>query len=204
MSVNPERSRRQHSDRIDLALDPPRSLVLSSCRLPQSGLGCTSIGPAGQAQSRWTAAGVDRTMRLWSLHPRYLDPRGLVAVWREGLLARAVLRGKSRGYRRHPQLARFRDHESPVLAINSYLAAIADEADSRGYRFDRSRAGPRRSVAPIPLTVGQLSFEVGHLRKKLTERYPEGLRALADGPVLPHPDFLLVPGPVAEWERRAV
>ena len=32
-------------------------------------------------------------MRLWSLHPCYLDPAGLVAVWREGLLARAVLRG---------------------------------------------------------------------------------------------------------------
>ena len=32
-------------------------------------------------------------MRLWSLSPRYLDVKGLVAVWREGLLADAVLLG---------------------------------------------------------------------------------------------------------------
>jgi len=25
-------------------------------------------------------------MRLWTLHPKYLDARGLVALWREGLL----------------------------------------------------------------------------------------------------------------------
>ena len=28
-------------------------------------------------------------MRLWSLHPKHLDPQGLVARWREGLLARS-------------------------------------------------------------------------------------------------------------------
>ena len=38
-------------------------------------------------------------MRLWSLRPKYLDSQGLVALWREGLLAQAVLRGKTRGYR---------------------------------------------------------------------------------------------------------
>jgi hypothetical protein len=32
-------------------------------------------------------------MRLWSLHPRYLDAKGLQAVWREGLLAKKVLQG---------------------------------------------------------------------------------------------------------------
>jgi hypothetical protein len=44
-------------------------------------------------------------MRLWSLHPQYLDPAGLVAVWREGLLARAVFAGQTTGYKHHPQLA---------------------------------------------------------------------------------------------------
>jgi hypothetical protein len=43
-------------------------------------------------------------MRLWSVHPKYLDARGLVALWREGLLAQAVLRGRTSGYVRHPQL----------------------------------------------------------------------------------------------------
>ncbi|WP_368086417.1 pyrimidine dimer DNA glycosylase/endonuclease V [Nitrosomonas sp. Nm34] len=26
-------------------------------------------------------------MRLWSIHPKYLDAKGLLALWREGLQA---------------------------------------------------------------------------------------------------------------------
>ncbi|MEN6399799.1 MAG: pyrimidine dimer DNA glycosylase/endonuclease V, partial [Rectinema sp.] len=29
-------------------------------------------------------------MRLWTLHPQYLDQKGLTAAWREGLLAKKV------------------------------------------------------------------------------------------------------------------
>ncbi len=36
-------------------------------------------------------------MRIWTLHPQYLDRQGLVALWREGLLAQEVLRGQTRG-----------------------------------------------------------------------------------------------------------
>ncbi|MGP1680491.1 MAG: pyrimidine dimer DNA glycosylase/endonuclease V [Giesbergeria sp.] len=36
-------------------------------------------------------------MRLWSLHPQYLDSKALVALRREGLLAQAVLAGLTRG-----------------------------------------------------------------------------------------------------------
>ena len=65
-------------------------------------------------------------MRLWTLHPKYLDAQGLVALWREGLLARAVLRGMTKGYRHHPQLQRFRAHASPRAAINLYLEGVAN------------------------------------------------------------------------------
>ncbi len=88
-------------------------------------------------------------MRLWSLHPRYLDPQGLVALWREGLLAQAVLRGRTKGYRHHPQLQRFRAHASPRSAINAYLAEVHAEAARRGYSFDRSKIGPVRRIARI-------------------------------------------------------
>ena len=88
-------------------------------------------------------------MRLWSLHPRYLDPQGLVALWREALLARAVLRGKTRGYRNHPQLARFRAHRSPRAAISAYLGAVHDEAVQRGYSFDARKIGSQREVLKI-------------------------------------------------------
>ena len=53
-------------------------------------------------------------MRLWSLDPAHLDRQGLVACWREALLAQAVLAGRTRGYRHHPQLERFRVVPGPV------------------------------------------------------------------------------------------
>src|SRR5690606_5326936 len=111
-------------------------------------------------------------MRLWSLHPQYLDPQGLVALWREALLAKAVLRGETRGYTRHPQLERFRAHADPCLAINAYLAVVHDEASRRGYSFDHSKLGPVQAVAPIPLTTGQLALEWLHLKQKLAARNP--------------------------------
>src|SRR5690606_41710659 len=92
-------------------------------------------------------------MRLWSVHPRYLDRQGLLALWREGLLARAVLRGKTRGYRRHPQLERFRAHASPRRAISAYLAAVHAEAAMRGYAFDRSKIGAVGTAGSMAGTV---------------------------------------------------
>lgn len=141
-------------------------------------------------------------MRLWTLHPMYLDPQGLVALWREALLARAVLRNETRGYRRHPQLERFQSHPSPRLAINAYLAAIHCEAASRGYSFDRSKIGPVRQLAPVAASSGQIDYEWTHLLQKLAARSPrlfERWRDL-DTPAC-HPLFDPRPGPVATWER---
>src|SRR5678815_5750309 len=118
-------------------------------------------------------------MRLWSLPPRYLDAAGLVALWREALLARAVLRGKTRGYRHHPQLDRFREHGSPKLAISAYLAAIHAEAGARGYVFDRSKVGPARRIAVMNVTRGQLQREWTHLLRKLCLRSPAQFEKLA-------------------------
>jgi hypothetical protein len=136
------------------------------------------------------------------LHPRYLDPQGLVALWREGLLARAVLRDETRGYRHHPQLQRFQSHPSPRLAINAYLAAVHAEATARGYAFDRGKIGPVRAVEPIVATSGQIDYEWEHLLRKLATRSPalfERWRDL-DAPEC-HPLFRPRRGPVAAWER---
>ena len=111
-------------------------------------------------------------MRLWSLHPMYLDPQGLVALWREALLAQAVLRGRTKGYRHHPQLERFKSHGSPRLAINAYLGAIFEEAASRGYDFNRGKIGPIRPVQRISVSEGQLLHEWQHLLQKLSARSP--------------------------------
>ena len=141
-------------------------------------------------------------MRLWSLHPSLLDARGLVALWREGLLARAVLRGRTRGYRRHPQLDRFRRCADPVRALDAYLWAVHDEAGRRGYAFDARKLGPRRGHGRLAVTRGQLAHEKRHLGAKLRERAPAalaGLRRAASA--LAHPLFRVVAGPHADWER---
>jgi len=141
-------------------------------------------------------------MRLWSLHPKYLDPQGLVALWREALLAQAVLRGKTKGYRHHPQLERFMSHRSPRLAINAYLGSIHDEATSRGYNFDRRKIGPVRAVPRIPLSGGQLRHEWQHLLKKLRARNPSWCSRwrMVSKPAH-HPLFKVRQGPKASWER---
>jgi len=142
-------------------------------------------------------------VRLWTLHPKYLDAKGLVALWREGLLARAVLKGSTKGYRRHPQLERFRAHESPLAAINSYLGAVASEAAKRGYSFDRQKIGPVRRPVTLSATRGQLAFEWKHLLRKLRARNA-GLYARWrwDACPEPHPLFEIVQGGVEPWERQ--
>jgi hypothetical protein len=141
-------------------------------------------------------------MRLWTIHPQYLDAQGLVAVWREALLARAVLRGLTRGYRRHPQLERFRAHARPRYAINAYLAAIHSEAEARGYAFDKRKIGPLRSVALIAATTEQVSYEWRHLLGKLSVRSRLLHRRWRSIPFpLCHPLFTPVPGPIESWER---
>ncbi|HEV2285729.1 MAG TPA: pyrimidine dimer DNA glycosylase/endonuclease V [Steroidobacteraceae bacterium] len=142
-------------------------------------------------------------MRLWTLHPKYLDAQGLVALWREGLLARAVLRGATRGYRHHPQLTRFRSPAAPRATINAYLRIVAAEAAARGYSFNQSKLGPGRGARPLRATRGQLAYEWQHLMRKLRRRSP-ALYARWRGTRLPeaHPLFRLVAGGVEPWERR--
>lgn len=142
-------------------------------------------------------------MRLWSLSPAYLDSRGLVALWREALLAQAVLAGRTRGYTRHPQLTRFREHDQPLAAIGSYLRTIFEEAQQRGYCFNPAPLPPPATVAQIPVTSGQLNYEWQHLMKKLAVRDPsayEAVRLLTDPK--PHPIFFIIPGDIASWEKK--
>jgi hypothetical protein len=141
-------------------------------------------------------------MRLWSLHPQYLDPQGLVALWREALLARAVLGGNTRGYRNHPQLERFRAHPTPRSAISSYLRGVHAEATSRGYSFDRDKIGRGQVQAPILVTKGQIQYEWDHLLRKLAVRNPTLWRQWRHTGIPEcHPMFRVRPGPIESWER---
>lgn len=178
-------------------------------------------------------------MRIWSLHPSLLDRRALVACWRETLLAQKVLRGLTCGYTNHPQLIRFRAHPQPLEAVAAYLSRLADEADARGYSFNRELIGagedgagkdstnensagkngtdknctdkaedPYASVAPIPVSLGQLEYELAFLRHKVAGRDPEWehrlserLAARGELAACVHPLFEVVPGAIEPWEK---
>lgn len=144
-------------------------------------------------------------MRLWSLHPRYLDSKGLVALWRESLLAQKVLEGTTRGYRSHPQLRRFRAERDPIAAIATYLHGIYLESVRRGYRFDAAKIAPGRMRTRIPVTAGQIEFELGHLRSKLRIRDRAAFERIAalERPRA-HPLFAITAGAVEEWERGGI
>lgn len=141
-------------------------------------------------------------MRLWTIHPKYLDGVGLVALWREALLARAVLRGDTRGYRHHPQLIRFRAQRQPVGSLNRYLSAVYVESQCRGYAFDRRKLGRVGAGQRISETSGQIAAEWEHLLRKLRQRRPARYRQLVRLPwPEAHPLFRIVPGAARTWER---
>jgi hypothetical protein len=126
---------------------------------------------------------------------------GLLALWREGLLAQKVLLGQTNGYRFHPQLKRFQTSHSPIAAISTYLwAVVVDEARARGYTFDASKIAMRRHGILIPVTQGQLEFERKHLRKKLWSRDKKRAGALSTAKLRPHPMLRVVAGDIEPWE----
>lgn len=160
-------------------------------------------------------------MRIWSLHPSLLDRRGLVACWQETLLAQKVLRGLTKDYMNHPQLERFKATANPALSVARYLHGLADEADSRGYNFNRDRiaynsddiAQTAETRKSIPVTTGQLRYELRFLGTKVANRDPEWLSSTLNSYLQPtdsdenqvippaHPLFEILEGPIKSWEK---
>lgn len=142
-------------------------------------------------------------MRIWSIHPCYLDTKGLVALWREGLLAQKVLQGDTVGYTNHPQLTRFKETDNPVGAVADYLRYVAQEADNRGYNFDKSKIVKSICKEKIPVTLGQVEYEFAHLLGKLKQRSPDlYIRLSKIMEIEVHPKFEKISGDVENWEVR--
>lgn len=140
-------------------------------------------------------------MRIWSLHPKYLDKKGLVALWRETLLAKKVLEGRTVGYKNHPQLDRFKKAENPLDCINQYLTAVYEEAGKRKYKFDRGKINWNFKPTILTVTIGQLDYERTHLLGKLKMRDPIRYNELIENSKFdPHPLFKVVKGDVEKWE----
>jgi len=141
-------------------------------------------------------------MRLWSLHPKYLDCKGLLALWREGLLAKKVLEGRTMGYRNHPQLERFYGSKDPISLMNSYLCYVLKESEKRSYNFDKHKIERRPAAARIPVTTGQLEHEFESLKARVSKRDPGWLETLNKTKTPePSPLFYPVPGKPESWEK---
>jgi hypothetical protein len=145
-------------------------------------------------------------LRLWSLAPKYLDWKGLNALWREGLLAQAVLLGKTKGWIKHPQLTRFKNHNKPVHALGFYLLKIYEESCRRGYKYSQFKiTQPENEVDPIEISSGQLIYEshilVERLKKRSPKKYKEIIQLVKTNHLDPHPMFVVVEGEVEFWEK---
>lgn len=152
-------------------------------------------------------------MRLWSIHPKYLDSKGLVACWREGLLAQKVLMGQTKGYKNHPQLNRFIDTCPPngnwkLKFIGKYLEGILNENYRRGYNFNGSKIeyclDLLHNMPKLTVTKGQLEYEFEHLQTKLYNRdhatFMTNKDRLDNNELEPHPLFKIVKGDIEPWE----
>lgn len=142
-------------------------------------------------------------MRIWSLHPKYLDGKGLVALWRETLLAKKVLEGKTKGYKNHPQLNRFKKSDKPLGCIDQYLSVVYRESVKRGYNFDKTKIDFNFTPTKLTVTTLQIDYEGNHLINKLKTRDKKKYQELIYKKQLePHPLFEVVEGPVEEWEKQ--
>jgi hypothetical protein len=144
------------------------------------------------------------TVRLWTIHPKYLDSKGLVALWREALLAQAVLIGKTKAYVRHPQLRRFLESPTPTGSIAAYLRLVHAEGSRRGFNFDIGKIARGGQMQRITVTRGQIDYEWDHFMAKLLKRDPQRFIDLKSvRKIYPHPLFKIVKGGVEDWEKHA-
>ncbi len=140
-------------------------------------------------------------MRIWSIHPQYLDTKGLVALWRETLLAKNVLEGKTTGYKNHPQLIRFKNSDNPLQVINQYLSVVYQESLTRGYHFNKAKFSIDFSPRTLTVTQGQIEYEKQHLFKKLKIRdFNKYNELISQKDIEPHPLFKIIEGEIEEWE----
>lgn len=142
-------------------------------------------------------------MRIWSIHPKYLDRKGFGGLWLESIVAKNALEGKTVGYRNHPQLNRFKACSNSVNAINCYLKYVYHESLERKYNFDRNRVDWGCIDTIIPVNKGQVEYEMNHLLSKLKRRDKElydRYKNIHIDDIELHPVFIMVNGDIEKWE----
>lgn len=120
-------------------------------------------------------------MRLWSIHPKYLDKHALIALWREGLLAQKALSGKGLVDEANVQLVRFKKSANPVRAIGSYLSFVASEGAKQGCKLNHERIlQPNFEAKFMTTDVAQMELEVEQLKARMKTRNKDKFKLLTD------------------------
>lgn len=159
-------------------------------------------------------------MRLWTIHPSFLDQKGLCGLWRETLVGlKALEKGPGAPWYNHPQLARFKVYPNGLAMLAEYAEHVLDEGHKRGYNFNTALLEPYLELYEmnfdgcIMVTKGQFDYEVEHFIRKLASRdemryqlYMEkmGPRSLYQPKIevfVPNPVFRIVDGPIEVWEK---
>ena len=116
-------------------------------------------------------------------------------------MAKHVLEGKTKGYKHHPQLNRFKKAPVPLDCINQYLSVVYKESLQRGFNFTKDKINWEFNPSTLTVTMGQLSFEKEHLLKKLLTRDKAQYKVLLNETnFVPHPLFKVIEGEREEWE----
>ncbi len=120
------------------------------------------------------------------------------------MLAQKVLCNKTKGYKKHPQLERFKQHSKPLEAIGFYLYNVYKEGRKRGYSFKKDKIiRINKSVKPIKVSQGQISFEVNHLATKLKKRDMKSFNIILEiKKIKLHPLFISTKGVIESWEKH--
>lgn len=110
-------------------------------------------------------------MSLWSVHPRYLDNKGLISAWNRGLQLQKQLSTEPARNTGNSQLIMFSRQEKPLHAIGSYLSFIASEGCRRGYKFTHEKIlYPNFDEELLPIDSEQLRSENQMLQNRLKTR----------------------------------
>lgn len=138
-------------------------------------------------------------MRIWSIHPKYLDTKRLTAQWREALLCKNVIEGKTKGYVNHPQFIRIKNHNKPIEFINAYLLTIWEEANKRLFKYDKSKIDMDKAILfknKMEVSDKQLEYEYYHMMLKSGK-----IEHILINEIESNPLFNIIEGDIMIYER---
>lgn len=154
-------------------------------------------------------------MRLWTIHPKYLDGKRLTSQWKEGIQMMHIWKeigenpepAKRLGYVSHPQVRRLSnllvaDSGLISLLLHQHLTAVHEESVQRSYSFNKKLiddlAPDCKNAPKVYVTMGQVAYEFALMATKNNEW---SQKVAIDPYMLCNPIFQVVSGSIESWEK---